>query len=93
VVVRRDIARDRSHGGILLPDSFATEKKQTGTVWAVGPGRYENGVLIPIDLKKGERVIITGYAGLEIKDPLNTGSKDDEFVILREEDILAVLGG
>lgn len=93
VVIRRDIAKNReSRGGILLPDSFSNEKQQTGEVWSCGPGkRNEKGELVPLDLKKGQRVIITGWAGLEINDPLNTGSKDDEFVLLRDEDIVAVL--
>jgi chaperonin GroES len=93
VVVRRDIAKNReTTGGILLPDSFSTEKQQTGTVWSVGPGKTTpDGKLVPLDLKKGTRVIITGWAGLEINDPMNSGSKDDEFVLLREDDIVATL--
>lgn len=96
IVVRRDVSKERAatQGGILLPDSFSTEKRQTATVWAVGPGTRhpQTGELIPLDLKRGDRVIITGYAGLEIKDPLNVGGKDEEFVILREEDVLATMG-
>lgn len=91
VVVRRDVSKRKTPGGIELPDCFANQKQQTGTVWSVGPGKRENGVLVPIDLKKGELVIITGYAGLEITDPLATASADEEFVMLREEDVLATL--
>lgn len=94
VVVQRDIAKNKATpGGILLPDSFANEKQQTGVVWSVGPGRWENGKVVPMDLKKGQRVIITGYAGLEIHNPMTAGNKDDEFVLLREEDVVATLPG
>lgn len=93
VVVRRDIAKKKTEGGILLPESFTSgQKQQIGTVWAVGPGNYDKeGNRQALDLKKGNRVIITGWAGLEIKDPTGSGSQDDEFVILREDDILAIL--
>lgn len=92
VVVQRDIAKNKiTNGGILLPDSFANDKQQTGTVWSVGPGRQTpEGKVLPLDLKKGDRVIITGWAGLEINDVMNS-SKDEEFVLLRDEDIVAVL--
>lgn len=92
VVVRRDIAKERKHGNIILPDSFDTGKQQTGVVWSVGPGkRDDDGDLIPLDLKKGDRVIITGWTGLEINDPMSAGSKDEEFVLLRDEDVVATL--
>lgn len=92
VVVQRDIAKNKiTTGGIMLPDSFANDKQQTGTVWSVGPGRQTpEGKVIPMELKKGDRVIITGWAGLEINDPMST-NKDEEFVLLRDEDIVAVL--
>jgi chaperonin GroES len=92
VVVQRDIAKNKvTQGGILLPDSFANDKQQTGTVWSVGPGRMTaEGKIVPLDLKKGDRVIITGWAGLEINDPMGA-NKDEEFVLLRDEDIVAVL--
>lgn len=90
VVVRRDIAPKTTGGGVLLPDSFEGNKRQTGVIWSVGPGaRDSSGKLIPIDLNPGDHVIITGWAGLEVSDGL--GKQDDEFVILRDEDIIAVL--
>lgn len=93
VVVRRDVVKKKSEGGILLPDSVTSgQKQQLGTVWKVGPGNYDkDGNRQALDLKKGDRVIITGWAGLEIKDPTASSSASDEFIILREEDILAVL--
>lgn len=93
VVVKRDVAKKQSAGGIFLPDSFSNNKQQTGTVHSVGPGRYDaEGNLVPINLCAGDRVIITGYAGLEIADPIgSSGSETEEYIIIREEDILATL--
>lgn len=91
VVVLRDRARKETGGGIIVPDSVDNGNQQMGTVVSVGPGRKsEDGFLVPIDLKPDDRVILTGYAGLEIRD--NLGShQDQDYVILREEDIVAVL--
>lgn len=95
VVVRRDIFRqNQTQGGILIPETaMSNDKQQTGTVWSVGPGKRhpQTGEIIPVPLKKGDRVIITSYAGLEIKgDPMSANTQE-EFVILREEDIVATL--
>ncbi len=68
--------------GIVLPDS-AKEKPQRGTVLAVGPGRYENGNLVPLDLAVGDEIVFSKYGGNQIK----VGT--DEYLILRESDILA----
>lgn len=68
--------------GIVLPDS-AKEKPQRGKVLAVGPGRYENGNLVPLDLAVGDEIVFSKYGGTEIK----VGT--DEYLILRESDILA----
>jgi chaperonin GroES len=68
--------------GIVLPDT-AKEKPQRGKVLAVGTGRYEDGKLVPLDLKKGDEVIFSKYGGTEVK------SGGEEFLILRESDILA----
>lgn len=93
VVVRRDIHRSNAtQGGILIPETaMSNENQQTGTVWSVGPGSRhpQTGELIPMPLKKGQRVIITGYAGLEIRDPM--ANAKEEFVILRLDDIVATL--
>ena len=85
------MAKNQSAGGILLPASMtAGAKQQTGTVVSVGPGkRNDAGVLIPIDLEKGQRVIISSWSGLEINDA--SASHTDEFVLLRDEDIQAIL--
>jgi chaperonin GroES len=69
-------------GGIVLPDT-AKEKPQRGTVLAVGPGRYEDGTLVPLDVVAGDEVIYSKYGGTEVKVGV------DEYLILRESDILA----
>ena len=68
--------------GIVLPDT-AKEKPQRGSVLEVGPGRYEDGKLVPLDVKKGDEIIFSKYGGTEVK----VGG--DEVLILRESDILA----
>lgn len=92
VVVRRDGAKTVTDGGIMLVESGERHKRQTGTVVSVGPGNLTpNGERIPVDLMVHDRVILTNYAGLEIKDPVNMRYMDDEYILLREEDVLAVL--
>ena len=83
-VVIKPIEREEvTKGGIILPDT-AREKPQEGEVLAVGPGRLsEDGKRIAMDVKVGDRVIYARYAGTEIK------IDDEEYVILRENDILA----
>ncbi len=72
-------------GGIIIPDT-AKEKPQEGKVIAVGPGkRDESGKLIPMDVKKGDRVLYSKYGGTEIK------IDGKEYLIMREDDILGVL--
>ena len=68
--------------GIVLPDT-AKEKPQRGSVLEVGPGRYEDGKLVPLDVTKGDEVIFSKYGGTEVK----VGG--EEYLILRESDILA----
>ena len=70
--------------GIVIPDT-AKEKPQEGTVLAVGPGRFENGQRLPLDIKEGDTVIFSKYGGTEIK----YGA--DEFLILSARDVLAVI--
>lgn len=91
VVVRRELPQSETKGGILLPDAYKSDKRPVGIVHSVGPGKYENGVLVPMDLKPGDTVIITSWAGIEVKEGLSNHPQDDEFVMLREEDILAVV--
>jgi chaperonin GroES len=83
VVVQPSQEEEVSKGGIILPDT-AKEKPQRGMIIAVGPGRLdEEGKRIPMEVKKGDKVIYSKYAGSEIKQD------DKEVLILRESDILA----
>lgn len=83
VVIKPIEQEQLTKGGIFLPDT-AKEKPQEGEVVAVGPGRVsDDGSRIPMELAKGDRVIYSKFAGTEYKDG------DDEYLILRESDILA----
>ncbi|NLM94789.1 MAG: co-chaperone GroES [Firmicutes bacterium] len=85
VVVKVVEEEERTRGGIVLPDT-AKEKPQQGEVIAVGPGRVlDNGERVPVDVKKGDMVIFAKYGGTEVK------VEGEEYLILRESDILAVL--
>ena len=86
IVKRVDSKEERSTGGIIIPDT-AKEKPQEGKVVAVGPGRREDGKLIKLDVKAGDRILFGKYSGSEIK------LDGEEHLILREEDILGVLEG
>ena len=85
VVVKRIDAEAKTKGGIIIPDT-AKEKPQEGEVIAVGPGgRDENGKLIPIDIKAGDRVLFGKWSGTEIK------LDGDELLIMKESDIMGVV--
>ena len=86
VLIRRVEPEETKKGGIIIPDT-AKEKPMEGKVMAVGSGKYdENGKRIAMDVKKGDRVLIGKYAGTEFK------LDDDDHVIVREDEILGVLG-
>ena len=77
--------------GLVIPDT-AREKPQMGEVLAVGPGRVdENGKRLPMDVKVGDRVLYAKYTGQDVPRGV-LGSEEEEFLILRESDILAKLG-
>ena len=85
VVVERIDAEAKSAGGIIIPDT-AQEKPSQGEIIAVGPGgRDEAGKLIPIDLKKGDRVLFGKWSGTEVK------LDGVEYLIMKESDIMGVL--
>src|SRR5438045_8166100 len=85
VIVKRIEEKETVKGGIIIPDS-AKEKPMEGEVIAVGAGKREKGELIPLDVKPGDRVLFGKYSGTEIK------IEDEEYLILREEEILARSG-
>ncbi|MCL6517917.1 co-chaperone GroES [Alicyclobacillus sp.] len=84
VVVRPVDREEKTASGIVLPDT-AKEKPQEGEVIAVGPGRIEDGQRVALDVKVGDRVIYSKYAGTEVK------YNNEEYLILRESDILAIV--
>ena len=84
VVVRPLEREEKTASGIFLPDN-AKEKPQEGEIIAVGPGRVEDGKRVELDVKVNDRVIYSKYAGTEIK------VNDEEVLILRESDILAII--
>ena len=87
VVLRRIEEDERTKGGIIIPDT-AKEKPQQGEVVAVGPGaRVEKGVVQPLDVKAGDRVLFGKWSGSEVK------IDDEELLIMKESDILGVLEG
>jgi chaperonin GroES len=86
VVVEREESEQKTAGGILLPDS-AKDKPARGTVVSVGEGKLDSkGHRHPLQVKPGDRVVFTSYAG----EPFKVG--DAELLLMREDDILAVLG-
>ena len=85
ILVRRLEEAEQRVGGIIIPDT-AKEKPQQGKVVAVGSGRLnEDGQLIPLDVKAGDRVLFGKYAGTEIK------LDGEEFLIVREDEVLGIL--
>ena len=86
VLVKRIEEKESVKGGIIIPDT-AKAKPQEGEVIAVGAGKIEKGQRIPLDVKAGDRILFGKYSGSEIK------LDDEEYLILREEEIFAKLGG
>ena len=85
VIIKRLEAETKSAGGIVIPDS-ATEKPIKGEVIAVGKGKIlENGDVRPLDLKVGDKVLFGKYSGTEVK------VEGEELLVMREEDVMAVL--
>ncbi|HET8733433.1 MAG TPA: co-chaperone GroES [Anaeromyxobacteraceae bacterium] len=87
IIVKRIQEEEKTKGGIIIPDS-AKEKPIEGKVLAVGNGKVlEDGKVRPLDVKAGDRVLFSKYAGTEVK------IDGDEHLIMREEDILGVIEG
>jgi chaperonin GroES len=86
VLVKRSEAQEQIRGGIIIPDT-AKEKPQEAEVIAVGPGKLtDDGKRSPMDVQTGDRILMGKYSGSEIK------IDDTDYVILREDEILAVIG-
>ncbi|TWA95821.1 co-chaperone GroES [Bradyrhizobium stylosanthis] len=85
VLVRRIDAEEKTSGGIIIPDT-AKEKPQQGEIIAVGPGgRNEQGQLVPLDVKVGDRVLFAKWSGTEVK------IDGKELLIMKESDLLGVV--
>jgi chaperonin GroES len=87
ILIKRIEEKEAVKGGIIIPDS-AKEKPQEGEVIAVGNGKMnEDGKVVPLDVKAGDRILFGKYSGSEIK------MDDEEYLILKEEEVLGVVEG
>ena len=85
IMIKRIEEKETVMGGIIIPDT-AKEKPQEAEVVAVGNGKKtEDGKVIPLDVKKGDRILIGKYSGTEIK------MEDEEYLILREDEVLGII--
>ena len=85
VVVKALEETEQMRGGLFIPDT-AKEKPQQGEIVAAGPGRYEDGKLVPMSLKPGDKVLDGKYSGTEVT------IDNEQFLIISEKDVLAVIG-
>src|SRR5215216_5653913 len=85
VVIRALEETESMRGGLYIPDT-AKEKPQQGEIIAVGPGRYEKDKRVPMDVKVGDKVLYGKYSGTEVT------IDGEQYLILRESDVLAVVG-
>ena len=85
VVVKALEETEQMRGGLYIPDT-AKEKPQQGEIVAVGPGRFDEGKRVPMDVKVGDKVLYGKYSGTEVT------IDGDQLLILRESDVLAVIG-
>jgi chaperonin GroES len=85
VLIRRVEGEEKTRGGIIIPDT-AKEKPMEGEVVSAGPGaRGEDGKLVPMDVKKGDRVLFGKWSGTEVK------IDNEELIIMKESDIMGVI--
>jgi chaperonin GroES len=77
-------AETTTASGLVIPDT-AKEKPQEGIVLAIGPGRFEDGQRVPLDVKEGDRVLYSKYGGTEVK------YSGEEYLVLSARDVLAVI--
>ena len=85
IVVKANEAETTTASGLVIPDT-AKEKPQEGTVVAVGPGRFDDGVRVPMDVKVGDVVLYSKYGGTEVRNG------NEELLVLSARDILAIVG-
>ena len=85
LIVRRIGEEEKTKGGIIIPDS-AKEKPQEGEVVAVGSGKvFDDGKVLPLEVKKGDRILFGKYSGTEVK------VDGEELLMMREEDVLGII--
>ncbi|AZZ35280.1 co-chaperone GroES [Bdellovibrio sp. qaytius] len=85
ILVKRTAEEDKTAGGLFIPDS-AKEKPQRGEIVAAGKGRItEDGKVLPLEVKVGDKILFSKYAGTEIK------FDGSEFLMMREEDVLGIV--
>ncbi len=84
VIVKRKDAETKTASGIIIPDT-AKEQPQEGVIIAVGEGKKEDGKRMPLDVKKGDDILFSKYAGTEIK------MDGEEYLIMREDDIVGII--
>jgi chaperonin GroES len=84
IVVQAVEAETTTASGLVIPDT-AKEKPQEGIVLAIGPGRFEDGQRVPLDVKEGDRVLYSKYGGTEVK------YNNEEYLVLSARDVLAVI--
>lgn len=84
VLIKRLNEEEKTKGGIIIPDS-AKEKPQEGKVIAIGKGRIDDGKVVPLDVKVGDKVLFSKYSGNEVK------IEGEEHLIVKEEEILGIL--
>jgi chaperonin GroES len=85
VVVKALEESEQMRGGLYIPDT-AKEKPQQGEIISVGPGKYEDGKLVPMSVKQGDKVLYGKYSGTEVT------IDGEQLLILRESDVLAIIG-
>jgi chaperonin GroES len=85
VVIKALEETEQMRGGLYIPDT-AKEKPQQGEIVAVGPGRFDEGKRVPMDVKVGDKVLYGKYSGTEVT------IEGEQLLILRESDVLAVIG-
>ena len=87
IIVQRIEEEQKTKGGIIIPDA-AKEKPQEGKVLSVGKGKQlEDGKVVPLDVKAGDRILFSKYAGNDIK------IEGEDYIIMREDDVLGILEG
>ena len=86
IVVQANDAESTTASGLVIPDT-AKEQPQEGTVLAVGPGRFEDGNRVPLDVQVGDKVLYSKYGGTEVK------YAGEEYLVLSARDVLAVIEG